>query len=185
MLKQVKFMIKKLLSTACLFLFLLSTTAYGQVKIGYMNTQEVLNQLPQRSEVEQKLNSFIESKREELEEQIASFQNEVATYQQNQDGMSEQEIQQREQELAEQEASVQEFQQNIQAEIQEQRATLLEPLYNAMDQAIAHVAESNDLDFVLNRATNNGENVIYYAADQQMDITQRVIQRVSETSAAN
>lgn len=178
-------MIKKILSVAALFIFLISTTVYGQLKIGYMNTQEVLNELPQRSEVEKKLNSFIESKRGELEDRITSFQDEVATYQQNQDTMSEQEIQQREQELAEQEASVQEFQQNLQSQIQEQRATLLEPLYSTMDQAIADVAESNDLDFVLNQATTSGENIIYYSADQQMDITQQVIQQAKESSATN
>ncbi|HLR31239.1 MAG TPA: OmpH family outer membrane protein [Fodinibius sp.] len=178
-------MIKKLLSTAALFLFLSGTAVYGQLKIGYMNTQQVLNDLPQRSEVEEELNSFIESKQGELEKRITSFQNEVASYQQNQDAMSEQEIQQREQELAEQETSMQEFQQNLQTQIQERRAQLLEPLYSAMDQAIAEVAESNDLDFVLNQATNNGENVIYYSADQQLDITQEVIQQVTESSATN
>lgn len=178
-------MIKKILSAAGLLILLISTTAYGQLKIGYMNTQEVLNELPQRSEVEQELNSYIESRQGELEKRIADFQNEVAAYQKNQGNMTEQEIQQREQELAEQEASVQEFQQNLQSQIQERRATLLEPLYSAMDQAIADVAESNDLDFVLNQATNSGENVIYYSADQQMNITQQVIQQVKETSATN
>ncbi|SHE78706.1 periplasmic chaperone for outer membrane proteins Skp [Fodinibius roseus] len=178
-------MIKKILSAAGLFLFLISTAASAQLKIGYMNTQQVLSELPQRSEVEQQLNSYIESRRGELEERITDFQNEVAAYQENQENMSEQEIQQREQELAQQEASVQEFQQNLQSQIQERRAKLLEPLYNAMDQAIADVAESNDLDFVLNQATTNGENVIYYSADQQLDITQQVIQRVKETSATN
>lgn len=176
---------KKILSTAGLFLFLMSTAAYGQLKIGYMSTQEVLSEIPQRSEVEQKLNSFIESKRGELEERITTFQEEVAAYQQNQQNLSEQEVQQREQELAQQEASVQEFQQDLQSQIQEQRATLLEPLYSAMDQAIAEVAESNDLDFVLNQTTNSGENIIYYSAEQQMDVTQEVIQQVKATSATN
>lgn len=178
-------MTKKILSTAALLLFLISTSAYGQLKIGYMSTQEVMNELPQRSEVEQELNGFIESRQGELEERIADFQNNVATFQENQEDMSDQEAQQREQELAEEEAKVQEFQQNLQSEIQEQRAQLLEPLYDAMDQAIAEVAESNDLDFVLNQATNSGENVIYYAADQQMDVTQQVIQQVKETSTTN
>ncbi|SMO77421.1 OmpH family outer membrane protein [Fodinibius sediminis] len=178
-------MIKKILSTAGLFLFLVSSAAYGQLKIGYMNTQEVLSQLPQRSQVEEELNSFIQSKRSELEDRIASFQDEVATYQQNQSSMSEQQVQQREQELADQEASLQEFQQNIQSQIQQRRSELLEPLYSTMDQAIADVAESNDLDFVLNQATNTGENVIYYSADQQMDITQQVIQQAKELSASN
>ena len=178
-------MIKKILSSVFLLLLLASSTAYGQLKIGYMNTQEVLNQLPQRSEVEQKLNSFIQSKRGELEDKIASFQDEVATYQQNRDDMSEQQIKKREQELTQQENEMRKFQQNIQSQIQERRATLLQPLYDAMDTAIADVAESNNLDFVLNQSTVNGENVIYYSADQQMNITEKVIQSVKENSAQN
>ncbi len=171
-------MIKKILSAACLLFFVTSATAYGQLKIGYMNTQEVLSELPQRSEVEEQLNSFISSKRGELEDRIANFQDEVATYQENQSNMSEQEIQQREQELANQEAEMRKFQQNLQSQIQQRRAELLKPLYDAMDQAIADVAESNGLDFVLNEATNNGENVVYYSAEQQLNITQQVIDQV-------
>lgn len=178
-------MIKKLLSTTCLFLLLLSSTAFGQLKVGYMDTQEVLSNLPQRSEVQQKLKSFIETKRGELEDRIGSFQDAVATYQQNKSEMSDQQAKQREKELAQQESEMREFQQNIQSQIQERRSSLLQPLYDAMDEAIASVAESNDLDFVLNKSTNSGENVIYYSADQQMDITQKVIQRVKETSAQN
>ena len=178
-------MIKKLLSTTCLFLLLLSSTAFGQLKVGYMDTQEVLSNLPQRSEVQQKLKSFIETKRGELEDRIGSFQDAVATYQQNKSEMSDQQAKQREKELAQQESEMREFQQNIQSQIQERRSSLLQPLYDAMDEAIASVAESNDLDFVLNKSTNRGENVIYYSADQQMDITQKVIQRVKETSAQN
>lgn len=185
MLKKIDSMIRKILSTACLFLFLLSTTAYGQLKIGYMSTQEVLNEHPQRSEVEQQLDSFIKEKRGELESRIADFQNEVAEYQENQDDMTDQQIQQREQELSEQEGELQQFQQSIQGEIQQQRSQLLNPLYEDMDQAIAEVAESNDLDFVLNEATNSGDNVIYYAADQQLDITQQVIQHLNENSTQN
>lgn len=175
-------MIKKILSAACLLLFVTSANAYGQLKIGYMNTQEVLSELPQRSEVEQQLNSFISTKRGELEDRIANFQDEVATYQENQSNMSEQEIQQREQELANQEAEMRKFQQNLQSQIQQRRAKLLQPLYDAMDQAIADVAESNDLDFVLNEATTNGENVVYYSADQQLNITQQVIDQVKTNS---
>ena len=179
-------MIRKSLSTAFLLLLLVGSNVYAQqLKIGYMNTQQVLNELPRRSEVEQELSNYIESKRGELEEKIASFQDEVAQYQKNKSNMSDQQIKQREEELTQQESEMRQFQQDIQSQIQEHRATLLQPLYDAMDQAIADVADSNDLDFVLNQATANGENLIYYSADQQLNITQEVIQRVKETSAQN
>jgi outer membrane protein len=175
-------MIKKILSAACLLLVLTSATAYGQLKIGYMNTQEVLSELPQRSEVEEQLNGFISSRRGELEDRIANFQDAVSTYQENQSDMSEQEIQQREQELSDQEAEMRKFQQNLQSQIQERRSKLLQPLYDAMDQAIADVAESKELDFVLNEATANGENLVYFSADEQLNITQQVINQVKANS---
>lgn len=178
-------MTKKLLSTICLLVLFVSGTAYGQIKIGYMNTQEVLNNMPQRPEVEEKLNSFIETKRSELQDRIANFQEAVATYQENQSSMTEQEIQQREQELAQQEADMRQFQRNIQSQIQQRRSELLQPLYQAMDEAIAAVAQQNNFDFVLNEATTMGESVVYYSANEQLNITQEVIQQAKDASAQN
>src|SRR5699024_4115983 len=172
-------MIRKSLSTAFLLLLLVGSNVYAQqLKIVYMNTQLVLNELPRRSEVEQELSNYIESKRGELEEKIASFQDEVAQYQKNKSNMSDQQIKQREEELTQQESEMRQFLQDIHAEIHEHRAALIQELYDPMDQAIADVAHSNDLDFVLTQATASRQNLIYYAADQQLNITQEVIQRI-------
>lgn len=174
-------MFKKLGSLILLFIFVTSASALGQVKIGYMNSQEVLNQMPERSDVEQELNSFIQQKRQELQERTAAFQDSVATIQQNQGDLSEAQQQQ----LAQMEASLQQFQQGLQQQIQQRRSQLLQPLYEKMDQAIATVAENNDLDFVINEATSTGENVIYYSASQESNITEEVLQQINETSAQN
>lgn len=174
-------MFKKLGSIFLLFLFVTSISAYGQVKIGYMNSQEVLSQMPERSVVEQKLNNFIQQKRQELQDRTASFQDSVATLQQNQENLTKAQ----EQRLAEMEASLQQFRQGLQQQIQQRRSKLLQPLYTKMDQAIATVAENKDLDFVINEATNTGENVIYYSESSELDITDEVLQRIKETSAQN
>lgn len=174
-------MFKKLGSLILLFIFVTSASALGQVKIGYMNSQEVLNQMPERSDVEQELNSFIQQKRQELQERTAAFQDSVATIQQNQGDLSEAQQQQ----LAQMEASLQQFQQGLQQQIQQRRSQLLQPLYEKMNQAIATVAENNDLDFVINEATSTGENIIYYSASQESNITEEVLQQINETSAQN
>lgn len=173
-------MFKKLGSFLFLFLFITSVSAFGQVNIGYMNAQEVLNQMPERSEVEQKLNDFIEQKRQELQERTAAYQDSVATLQQQGD-LSEAEKKQ----LAQMEASLQKFQQGLQQQIQQRRSQLMEPLYEKMDQAVATVAENNNLDFVINEATNTGENVIYYSESQELNITEEVLQQINDTSSQN
>jgi Skp family chaperone for outer membrane proteins len=178
-------MFRKLASLFFLFLFVVSTSAFGQLNIGYLNTQEVMTQMPERSQVQQELNSFIQEKRQELQQKTTEFQDAVAEFQQNQDSMSETEIQNREQQLAQMETEMTQFRQGLQQQIQQRRAKLLEPLYNKMNEAISTVAERNDLDFVINEATTNGESVVYYAASEKLDITEQVLQYINETSDQN
>lgn len=178
-------MLRKLLSTAFVFLFAFTLTAIGQgqdLKIGFMNPQEVLNQLPERADIEQKLNSFVQQKRSELNQKSTEFQQAVSTYQQNAASMSEQEQQKREEELSTQEQELREMQQSIQQQIQQRRSELMAPIYNRMDQAIAAIAESNNLDFVLNETTGMGETIIFYSADQKLDVTQQVLNRMNNDS---
>jgi outer membrane protein len=150
-----------------------------------MNSQEVLSQMPERQSVQQQLNTFIKQKRQELQQRTASFQDSVAQFQQNQASMSQAQAQQREQELTKMQQSIRQFQQNLQRQIQQRRSTLLQPLYEKMNQAISTVAENNDLDFVLNEATSTGENIVYYSSSERMNITEEVLQQVTETSAQN
>ncbi len=178
-------MFRKLLTTFFLLLFVGSATAYGQLSVGFMNPQEVLSQMPERSEVEQKLNTFIETKRSEFQQRTAAFQDSVAAFQQNQSSMSQGQAQQEQQKLAKMESSLQQFQQSIQSQIQQRRSALLKPLYDRMDQAIAAVAEERGLDFVLNETTSAGENIIFYSADSTLNITDEVLKRVQETSTQN
>jgi Skp family chaperone for outer membrane proteins len=178
-------MFRKLASSFFLFLFVISSSAFGQLDIGYLNTQEVMSQMPNRSEVEQELNSFIQQKRTELQQRTTEFQDAVAQFQQNQQNMSESEIQKREKQLSQMEAEMTQYQRGLQQQIQQRRAKLLQPLYNTMNDAISTVAEKNNLDFVINEATSTGENVVYYAASEKMDITDQVLQYINETSEQN
>lgn len=178
-------MFRKLASLFVLFLFVLSTSAFGQLNIGYLNAQEVMSQMPERSQVEQELNNFIQQKRTELQERTTEFQDAVAEFQQNQENMSESQIQKKQKQLSQMETEMTQFQQGLQQQIQQRRAKLLQPLYNRMNEAISTVAEKNNLDFVINEATSNGENVVYYAASEKMDITKQVLQHINETSDQN
>lgn len=178
-------MISKIFSTSIILVFFVSAASLAQISIGYMSTQEVFNQLPERQQIEEQLNNLIAEKQQELEQRTTAYQGEVAQYQQNQAVMSEQQRQTREDELAEMEASVIEFQQSIQVEIQQRRAELLQPVYNRIDQAIAAIAEERGLDFVLNESTNMGENIVYFSSSQQLNITSEVIERLKNDSTSN
>lgn len=175
-------MFRKLVGSLSLFLFLITASTFGQINVGYMNTQEVLTQVPERAQVEQQMNDFIESRREEFQQRTKSFQDAVAEYQQNQANMSGSERERQEQQLAEREQELNQFQQQIQQQIQQQRQKLLQPIYDRIDKAIAAVAEEMNLDFVLSEATNTGEEVIFYASNGKLNVTQQVLERVKNQS---
>ena len=175
-------MIKKLLSIATLFLFVGSASAVAQVKIGYMDTQEVMSQLPAMQQVQKELNTFIQQKQRDLSDKATQYQDEVADYQSNQGSMSEQQKKDRERELTDLSEELEEFNQQIRLEIQQKREQLLSPVLTRMDNAIAAIAESQNLDFVLNKSTNNGESVLFYASENQQNITQQVLNRLQSSS---
>lgn len=175
-------MMKKLLSITAVFLLALSATAVGQVKIGYMNTQEVLNQLPQREQVQKELESYIQKKQERLSQEATKFQDAVGDYQNSRGAMSQQQIEAREQKLEEMQTSLDELNQSIRRDIQQKRQELLEPIFRQIDNAISTIAEERNLDFVLNKATNSGNTILFYASPNQTDITQGVINHISSNS---
>lgn len=152
--------------------------AQAQLTVGYMNPQEVLDQLPERDSIGQELQSFINQKQQQLQQRNTEFQQAVSEFQEQSSSMSEQERQQREQELANREQQLRQYQQEIQTQIQQKRSELLEPLLTRMDEAIKAVADSHDLDFVINKSTSSGESVIFYAAEGQKDITQEVLNKL-------
>lgn len=176
-------MFRKLSITTVLFFFVIAGTATGQViKVGYMNPQEVLSQIPERAQIEQELNTLVEQRRNELSQRSTAFQQAVAEYQETAASMSEEQRTKREEELATREEELREFQQSIQQQIQQRRSELMAPIYTRMDQAIAATAESMDLDFVINETTGFGDRIIYYSSDERMDITQQVLNRMNSES---
>ncbi len=151
-----------------------------------MNPQEVLNQVPERAEIEQQLNTFVKEKQAEMQQKSTEFQEAVTAYQQEVSSLSQEQQQKREQELSAMEQELTEMRESIRQQINQRQNELMAPLYNRMDQAIAAIAEENNLDFVFNEATGYGETIIYYAADETIDITQQVLDRMnSESTATN
>jgi len=156
-----------------------TSLASAQLKIGYMNPQEVLSEMPERDSVEQSLNQFISQKRAELQAKTANFQEQLTDYQNNQASLSESQQAEEEQRLTELDQEVQELQQSIQVQVQQKRAELLQPLLARVDRAIASVSEEMGLDFVINESTSTNNQVVFFASSTAPNITQRVIDKLN------
>ncbi len=178
-------MTKKFFSVLTIILFLLTVHSQAQIKIGFMDVQAVMSELPEMNNVQTELEGFVTEKQQQLQDRTAGFQEAVANYQENQASMSQQQQTAREEELASMESDLRTFQQSLQTEIQQYRQQLLAPIYEDIDEAIANIAEEMDLDFVLNKATMRGENIVQFSAEETLNITNSVVQRINSQSNQN
>lgn len=178
-------MLRKFLSVLTLFLLFGATQSQAQIKIGFMDVQAVMSQLPEMENIQSQLDEFVSGKQQQLQDRTASFQEAVANYQENQASMSDQQQAAREKELGGMEQDLRTFQQNLQTEIQQYRQKLLSPVYQDIDEAIASIAEERSLDLVLNKATMRGESIVQFSAQESLNITDEVVKRINNQSNQN
>ncbi len=181
-------MLKRILSISLLCLFVvgftnLSTAQVQQenLEIGYVDPQSILNKMPEMKAVQQRLQNFIDRKREEFASKQQNFQQQVSEYQQKQSVISESAKQKEEERLGKLNAELQQFQSQIQQEIQQKQQELVSPLLDQIDNAVSTVAQDMGLTYVINTTTSQGDVIILYASDeaqQKYNITDQVMQEL-------
>lgn len=163
------------------FMFAPETQAQTEedMKIGFVDPRAVLERMPEMRAVQQRLQNFAERKQQELSQKEAELQTEIELYQQKVGVISESARETEEQRLSEMDANFRQLQTEVEQEFQQQRAELMSPLLNQIQQSINTVAETRGLDYVLNTTTSNGDVIILYVSEEiqnQFDITDAVMQ---------
>ena len=172
-------MLKKIITTT-LFLFL-PIVVMGQMKVGVMSPQDVLDALPETAEKQEELQSFINDKRIEFTERYSEWIEAMTAYDEKvQSNLLNEQARQREEErLAEMEEELGNLENRIQNEIDRKRAEILNPILQKIDNAMRDVAIELGLDFVINKETGMGDPIVYFTSQNGVDITRRVIQKLT------
>ncbi len=171
----------KYFSTIIILLTGLTLSANAQMRVGYMDPQTVLDNLPEKEAIERQLNRFLDGREAEFEEQSIEFQNQLARFQQEAPNLSEEETRRRQQELQQMDQELEQFQMRVQRELEQRQAELLGPILQEMNTVIETLARDMDLDYVLNEATSEGEMFLLFVSDggkEHYDLTDRVIARM-------
>lgn len=148
------------------------------LKIGYVDPQAVMSKMPAFKAVQQKLQNFIDKKRQEFADKQADFQKQVNEYQQKEAVISEEAKKKEQQRLGKLNSQLQQYQSKTQQEIQQKQQELVSPLLDQIDSAVNKVAKRMGLTYVINTTTSNGDVIILYASDeaqQKYNITQQVM----------
>lgn len=174
---------KTLISTILtpLFLFTLSTTGIAQeVKLGHVNKQEILENLPGRDKAEKKVQQFAQQRQRDIKEMNTEYQNKLQEYQQNQEGMTETEKQSTMDRLNNLQQRIQKAQRKAQQDLRKQEQELMQPLIDKVDSAIQKVADREGYTYVFDVSSGN---VAY--ADDSKDLTGTVKKELDISSGAN
>ena len=144
-------------------LMALATNAWSQsnLKIGYIDSQELIELMPGKDSVETALIAYQRLLEEQIGAMYMEYQNKVADYTNNVDAMSAIIKQTREREIADLERRITEFQQNAEGDFAAKQAELYDPLITRARNAINDVAAENGFTYILDVSMGT---VLFYEA---------------------
>ncbi len=177
----------KLILAAVLFTvgFGVTTSAQAQateeMKIGYVNPQAILVNMPEFAAVEKRLENFSIKEASELRQKEQAFQTEVVNYQQKMGVISAEAQAQEQERLGQMQNELLQASNEAERAVQAKEQELIAPLLSQIATAINVVAERMELTYVLNTTTSTGDMVILYVAEDyasRYNITQSVMEEL-------
>lgn len=159
----------KILTILCAFIMIGSTL--NAQKVGYINSQELISQLPEVKEA----NANIETLKKQLQKKgqtmITNLQAKYEDLQKKQQSgtISRAELEQKAAKLQEEEAQIAKFEQSSQQQIMTKSQELLTPIQDKINKAIQDVAAEKGYDYIFDA----GMGMVLYA-DPSADVSTAV-----------
>lgn len=162
-------MMKKLLNISLLVLFLLGSVAvFAQqpVKLGHIDTSELLRMMPGRDSAQVQLERYARELESTFVAMQTEFQTKYTDYLEKQATFSDLIRQSRERELGSLQDRIQEFQESAQQDLADQENKLLSPIIQKARDAITEVSKENGFTYVFDTSSGqvlyfeNGENLM-------------------------
>ncbi len=151
--------------------------SFAQLKIGYVDSDTIMDKLPDAQDARQKLDAQIKEWQDELNKLEDNWKQKYDDYQKRKLIMTDQTRAETEAELVKLEKDVADYREKkfgTNGELFQKQDELMHPVQNRIFNAIQEVAKDEDLDFVFDRS---GDVMLLYAKDQY-DLTQKVLDKL-------
>lgn len=158
-------MIKKLL---LVLLIIAPLSLLAQDKYAYVNTQEVMNKMPELDAVEKKLVAKQESIRKTIEAIQKEYQEKLTQIQQDTVNITQSILQDRYRQLEQLEERMEMFRKNSETEYRKEQETLFAPIQQKIQQAIKDVGDANGYVYMFD------VNMLLYINPKLTDATKQV-----------
>ena len=159
------------------FLFIFSSSLIAQLKIGYVDSDTIMDNLPDVQDAREKLDALIRDWQNEIRTMENEYKKKKADLDKRNLIMTDQTRTEAQKELTELETKISTFRDKkfgANGELFQKQDELMKPVQNKVFNTIQAIAEEENLDFVFDRS---GDIMLLYAKPE-FDITPMVIERM-------
>ena len=141
-----------------------SAMAQKNIKLGHINSNELMQIMPGRDSAQAALQKDVEDLQAEMETMKKEYENRVNDYLAKKDQLSELIRKTKESDLQAMGARIEEFQQNAQKQLEERQEALLKPIIDRAKKAIEDVAREGNYTYIFDGAgllySNDSEDIM-------------------------
>ena len=167
---------KNLIIIAAIFLF--GTLAYGQIKIGYVDSQIILQQLPEAIKAQGDLDALTNKWSAHIDSLTKELQNDYANYQKNAKKYSKKKLASEQKKLVAKQKYIDNYKKTKfgqpNGEIYKKNEEIFGPVKKKVYKAIQSVAKAEKMQFIFDKT---GNAVLLYG-DPKYDVTYKVLDKL-------
>ncbi len=167
----------KLFSLTLIASLFFATSLFAQLKIGYVDSEAVMDKLPDAKDAQQRIDTQIADWEKELKEMQKEWKDKYDDYERRKLIMGNQKKAEVEKELVTLEEKIDDFRQSkfgVNGELYKKQEEFMKPIQNQVFTAIEEVAVEKELDFVFDRSGD----LIFLYAKEEYDITSDVLNKL-------
>lgn len=162
---------KLILST---FVLLFTIAGIAQTKVGTVDSEYILSQMPELTEVQKSLDEYAKDLEKQLSDKVATYEKVLEAAKTAFETMSDAEKQAKQEEISGLQQDITNFRNNGSQLVQIKQGELLRPLYQKIGDQVNTYAKANSFTQILN--TSTGSTIAYL--DPAFDITLAVIEKM-------
>jgi outer membrane protein len=161
---------------AVVFSLMMLLASCTQVKIGYVDVEEILKEYEGAIQAEEDMKAQSQQISEQLDQMASPLQQKIQEYQQNKDNLSATARQKKEAELMQEQQMFQQQQQRAQQQVQAEGQRMYEKINTDIESFLADYGKSNGYTYILGSSMQT-KSVLY--GEESLNITDQVIEALN------
>lgn len=156
---------KRIIGIAALVIFVASAAQSQNLKFGHIDSDELIQALPEFDSANTQLETFRQELINTLELMSVELNNKSDAYNRESKNLTDLVRQTKEQELVDLNRRIQDFQTNAQEQLQNKQIELFQPIYTKVEKAIRDVGKENGFIYIFNVGT-----LLYFDESKSVDV---------------